>query len=224
MPLRFNTHDWFYHVPRCGGNYTRRVIGRLARGGERVPSANIEHGHGTPLHNRHYVDRSFCIVRQDVIGWYRSFYRYRLYKHKGLQGMDAGHPLDFGIWHKADKPPFSFDYFLNYALRRFPHGWLTALYCQYAPWVTRVLLTEELTATLPTMLEGWGFDAPVKLPPRRTNGSPKHIEAEADPSTIRKLLRAEAGVPRLIKIVTRKGGQPWTAATNQRVGRSRQPQ
>jgi hypothetical protein len=213
MPLRFNGDHWFYHVPRCGGNYVRRVISRLAIKGHRVLAENRGHGHGTPLQTVAPVGRSFCVVRQDVLGWYRSFYRYRVYKHKTLQGMDAAHPLDFGMWDRADEPEFSFDHFLNYALRRFPHGWLTALYCQYVPFVDVVLFTDSLTAELPKLFEQWGYDVPVKLPPWATNSSPKGIQADAARATEQQLLRAEAGALNLIRTI-RKGnnGRKWTTA------------
>ena len=199
MALQFKETDYFFHVPRCGGNYTRRVVSRLNVNGTRVPARDRGHGHLGPLCVETPVERSFCILRTDIIGWYESFYRYRIHKHKEKRGYDAGHPLDFGMWEKARGPVFSFETFLEHALKRFPHGYVTAVYCQYAPFVDRVLFLDDLTSSLPAMFEEWGYDTPIALPPHNTNASPTDRDVLVPDELEARVLFAERGVINYIK-------------------------
>lgn len=187
--LTFNDNI-FFHIPRCGGNYTIRTIKGLRKDGSKVKQGHIGHKHGGPLDCRRHWNKSFTTLRHPM-DWYRSFYRFRIYKHYGIRKMSPGHPLDFFIWEKAEGNVFSFDYFLNHVVDRHPWGYVTGMFCRFFPFVTHFLWLPELTTSLPKLMSDWGYDRPVSLPPKPKNASPKDIVAECSQRTIDRVHNAE---------------------------------
>ena len=199
--LNLGNGDYFFHIPRCGGNYTIRVARGLQKDGEKVDISHFGHKHGGPLETTCDVKRSFVIIRHPM-DWLRSFYRFRIYKHYTIKRMDPGHPLDFFIWEKAGGKIFSFDYFLRQITKTYLFGYVTTLFCRFFPFVTDVLWLPDLTATLPRLLERWGYDTPIALPPKPKNESPKDIPADCSPAAKSAILKTEKGILNYIK---RKG-------------------
>jgi hypothetical protein len=204
MSLIFGNNDCFFHIPRCGGNYTRRVISRLQKDGKRTFAKNHTPGHGGPLVQSHLpIARSFCIVR-DPLSWYKSFYRYTLNKHYDKQRLKPGHVLHHFIWQDQNGPVKSFDEFLSTINYRFRHGYVTSLYCSFIPFVTNILFTEQLTSALPELLASWGYDVPIKLPRIPTNATTalvKRYPADASKETINDMIRNEIGIIRYLESI-----------------------
>lgn len=190
--------DFFFHIPRCGGNYTIRTATALTINGEKVKAEHFGRAHGCPLEAKRKIKRSFAILRP-VVDWYKSFYRFRIYKHYGIKKMDPGHALDFFIWESAGEPIKSFESFIRNVIKQYPLGYLTGLYCRFFPFVTDVLWLPDLTEALPALFTSWGYDTPVVVPPKPKNESPKDIPADCSLSTQNRLLNAERGIVNYLK-------------------------
>jgi len=190
--LELGNGNFFFHIPRTGGNYTIRTCRGLRRNGVKPSMRHFGHKHGGPLNAclRGDVERSFTILRPPI-DWYRSFYRFRIYKHYGKGGMKPGHPLDFFIWKEAGGKVFSFNHFLTRVVKWYPFGYVTSLYCRFFPFVTDLLWLPNLTQQLPELLGSWGYDGPITLPPKPKNESPKDIPAECSKSVEEKVNNAE---------------------------------
>lgn len=165
-------NDWFFHIPRTGGNFTIRAVTNMRRGGAKVWAAHRGHAHGAPDRVRpHLIRKCFTIVRPPL-DWYRSFYRFRLTKHYVGKNMAPGHPLDKYIWagqHQNGGRIHSFDYFVGRAQQAYPHGYVNALYGPFIRGVDAVLSTDKLNTELPALMEQWGYDKPIPLPPVKRN-------------------------------------------------------
>ena len=180
----------------------RRTIRSLKLNGNPVMVRNHGHGHASPINNYRYdAKASFVTIRDDVIAWYASFYKFRIYKHKRLQRLMPGHPLDFGIWKHPDEDEYTFDEFLGWVLKRFPHGYMTELYCKYLPFVDEVIFTDTLSTQLPCLFERWGYDAPVVLPPLPTNASPDSIDTGCSFKHKTKMFKVEGGLIRCMRSI-----------------------
>lgn len=191
---------YYFHIPRCGGNYTIRTFRGLRKNGRKVRQTmqHFGHPHGSPLHCMGRVAESSVrfsfVTLRDPLSWYRSFYRFRIYKHYGKQAMEPGHHLDFFIWERAGGKVYDFDWFLNRVAERHPWGYVTAMFCRYFPFVTTWLWLPELTKNLPRLLADLGYDNPIALPPKPKNESPKDIGAECSKKTKEKILHTERGL------------------------------
>jgi hypothetical protein len=194
--LSLGNGNYYFHIPRCGGNYTIRTFNGLRLAGKKISKVmhHFGHKHGCPLHcKREDVQFSFVTLR-DPLSWYRSFYRFRIYKHYGKNNMDPGHHLDFFIWEQAGGEIFDFDYFLNKVADAHPWGYVTAMFCRFFPFVTTFLWLPELTVTLPRLLIDLKYDSPVALPPKPKNESPKDVVAECSIHTRDRILHTERGL------------------------------
>lgn len=206
--LNLGTGDFFFHIPRCGGNYTIRTAKGLRKNGKKLAMSHFGHKHGSPLNTtRTDIRRSFTIIRHPF-DWYLSFYRFRIYKHYGKRNMDPGHHLDFFIWKKAGGKVFSFDYFLNQVAEHHPWGYVTEMFCRFFPFVTTFLWLPEITTTLPLLLTDWGYDTPIALPPKPKNESPKDIPAKCSQSTKERIMHTERGIINHLYNVA-KNGEPY---------------
>jgi hypothetical protein len=205
--LKFGDDHVFFHIPRCGGNYTIRTVKGLRKGGSKVKKEHFGHRHGGPLNCRRSVKKSFVIIR-DPLDWYASFYRFRIFKHYGKRDMEPGHPLDFFIWRKAGGDIFGFDYFCNKVATTHPWGYVTEMFCRFFPFVTTFLWLPELTTSLPRLFADWGYDRPVSLPPKPKNASPKDIDIICSQRTKDKVHHAERAIYNYISDVARNG-QPY---------------
>lgn len=165
--------DWFFHIPRTGGNYTIRACVNLNLNGENVYAQHKGHAHGPPGNFRpHLINRCFCTVRPPL-DWYQSFYRFRIVKHYIGSNMAPGHELDKFIWkgrYQNGGRFFPFDYFVREVQRAYP-GYVTDLYRKFTGLVDAVLSTDTLSKELPALLLRWGYDEPVWTPPKRKNAT-----------------------------------------------------
>jgi len=194
--LSLGNGRYYFHIPRCGGNYTIRTFKGLRLNGSRINTRmrHFGHKHGSPLNcDRGDVQFSFTTIR-DPLSWYLSFYRFRIYKHYGKNNMNPGHHLDFFIWEQAGGEIFDFDWFLNKVVEQHPWGYVTAMFCRFFPFVTTFLWLPELTQSLPRLLADLKYDKPVALPPKPKNSSPKDIVAECSSKTRDKILYTERGL------------------------------
>jgi hypothetical protein len=183
MALRFGAteqqaFDWFFHIPRTGGNFAIRSLTQMNLKGEPVYARHKGHAHGSPLKFRvHDVRRGFCIVRPPL-DWYRSFYRFRIVKHYVKANMEPGHPLDQFIWHGRYRNGggiYNFDSFVKKVQHEYPDGYLTELYFKFIRYVDMVLSTDRIATELPVLMTTWGYDAPVWVPDgKKNNTTNKH--------------------------------------------------
>jgi len=172
-PSRAEATDYFFHIPRTGGNYTIRVILRLELGGKPAFKEHRGHGHGPPDTIPQPIGRSFTIVRPPL-DWYRSFYRFRIGKHYVGKNMAPSHPLDKYIWtgqHQRGGHIYPFNSFVACVQADYPEGYLTGLFGRFIRGVDEVLSTDELSTQLPALLAKWGYDEPIWLPRNRKNAT-----------------------------------------------------
>jgi len=180
MALKFDKYR-FYHIPKTGGNYVRKVI-------RFIPSlAGTEEGHphcgplrlwgdGTGF-TPHVPGNSFCCVRNPY-SWYESFYRYRV-----QNGWKSDHPLDVNcrastydefiwnmlkIWDSKDSP-----------------GYASILYYKHIPFCDHVLRMENLTPQLKSLFKKWGLPFPENVDAE--NVTNKKIDTKLSPRLRKKL-------------------------------------
>jgi hypothetical protein len=107
------------------------------------------------------------------LDWYQSFYRFRIVKHYVGANIKPGHPLDRFIWegqYRNGGHILDFDYFVRAVQEEYP-GYVTHLYGGYTCLVDAVLCTDKIGTELPALLERWGYDGPVWVPPTRKNNT-----------------------------------------------------
>ena len=175
MALIFDDHI-FYHIPKTGGNYVRKVIGEVCH----CPF-EIGHNHNTPLEIEGYhKHKSFTTVRHPL-GWYESYYRYRMTK-----GWRQNHFID---QHCTSG---NFEDFVNGMLKAYPCGYVTARYLSVIPFVDHVLRMENLNNELNLLLTKWGYSLPTDVSP--TNVTSKKINTSISSDAMSRLLRAESRI------------------------------
>ena len=187
MALQFK-NGIFFHIPKTGGNYTRRVIRSLIPKGQGKEIGGSPHcdpveantiNPETGRTNPHFW--TFCIVRHPV-EWYCSVYRYRR-----QTGPRFDWDLDPYLQHKV------FNDFVDLTCNAYPNGFLTSWYKRFTPYVNTVLRTEMLTNGLKANLKKAGIiynpGSIDKIP--RTNVSDRQYKTQINISTLQKLYKAE---------------------------------
>lgn len=182
--LLINNNIAFFHIPKCGGNYVRDVIKAIG-----VESEEIGDPHCCPYEVDKCWQTSFCVVR-DPLGWYQSYYRYRVHKK-----WRPGHHLDDVATAK------NFEKFVNRVIDAYPFGYLSMYMNRYIPYVDEILHTSNLTAELKAYFAKVGLSFPPHDRFKRAiNSTPQNINTDIKPQTLKRLLRAEKGLKRIWKL------------------------
>lgn len=141
----------FYHIPKTGGNYVRRVI-QITKVKLGIHSNEIGHSHSNILNNPELIGlESFTVIRHPL-EWYKSFYRFREQKKWG-----GNHTR--GIHKKGD----TFEQFILKMIDAYPSGYVTNLYMTNIPFVCHILKTENLTKDLKALFEKWEYPFPNRV-------------------------------------------------------------
>ena len=179
MALKFDDNKIFYHIPKTGGNYVRKVIGT---------GLEVGHNHATPLDHPELVSlQSFTVVRNPM-DWYRSYYRYRIKK-----GWKKNHFID------KHTQASSFAEFIEKMLTAYPCGYVTSQYLTRVPFVDHVLRTETLTDDLKKLFKIW--EIPFNdVPP--TNVTSKDIDTSLPPQLEARLLNSERRIINYLKNIS----------------------
>jgi hypothetical protein len=136
MALQFDEYV-FFHIPRCGGNFVRRLVKHL-EDDNRIDLHTEEIGsvHCTPLNVEVDVlagNTSFCVLR-DPLTWYKSYFGYRL-----LKGFKKNHYID------SKCSATSFNDFVRTMTMAFPYGCYAQLVSMITPYVDYIIPLSQLT-------------------------------------------------------------------------------
>lgn len=171
MALKFD-NKVFYHIPKTGGNYTRRVIGKT------VKAFEVGHSHSGPLDNPELFGlESFTNVRHPL-EWYRSYYRHRE-SGQWPRNHDAGHHC------RGD----TFEEYIERMIWAYPQGYVTCRYMTTIPHVTHIIKTHNLTFNLKNLFISWGYEFPDYLSP--VGATPRNIDTSLSKSVEDKILDIE---------------------------------
>lgn len=188
-PSKTEATDYFFHIPRTGGNYTIRIINTLRRGGVPIFKKHRGHAHASPINmaaGTGGIQRSFTIVRPPL-DWYKSFYRFRIVKHYVGKNMAPGHPLDKHIWagrYREDGHIYDFEHFVSAVQAEYPDGYVASLYKRFVGHVDMVLSTDNVSRELADLMVYWGYDRPDMIKGKKNNTTdiegnwvaPKHFK------------------------------------------------
>jgi hypothetical protein len=86
--------------------------------------------------------------------------------------LAPGHPLDRYIWegqHQNGGHIFPFNDFVRAVQGAYPEGYVNELYDDFIKYVDAVLSTAKLNTELPALMQRWGYDSLMELPPVRRN-------------------------------------------------------
>lgn len=149
MALKFDEYI-FFHIPRCGGNYVRRLIDEFDsqnKMGMEKEELVAPHAHALSIPLPAMLGTvTFCVVR-DPLSWYQSYYGYRLIKKKGWRDE----PLDI-CCRSAHFPTF-----VNKALFYF-NGFYTRTLAMVVPYVDFVIPLSQLARGMRQILEPLMYD------------------------------------------------------------------
>jgi len=179
MALNFNIFR-FYHIPKTGGNYFRKIIKVIG-----IETSESGHVHCSPLDlmdNNKNV--SITIVRHPFT-WYESYYRYRV-----VTGWRDNHFID---QHAAAD---SFEKFVLNMQRAYPCGYVTARYISVIPFCRYIFRTENLTHDFSFFLKRLGYSFPENI--SKFNVTPKEIDTSISAKAKNKLLNAESRIIRYL--------------------------
>jgi len=185
----------FYHIPKTGGNYIRKVMLAISTY-KGLSLVERGHAHCGPLRILPYHDfeRSFCVVREPI-EWYKSFYRYRV-----QNGWKDDHPVD--IYCKAD----SFDEFICNILKIWNSkdgpGYVTSLYLRFVPFCKFILPMNNLTPSLKKLFAMWRLPFPSNVPPE--NATSKAINTELSKPTFKSIRASDNDIRKYLKLETPK--------------------
>lgn len=180
MAFVFDDHI-FYHIPKTGGTYVRKVLQSLDAGFK-----EIGHIHCSPLDifGKAGDKKSFCVVRHPL-SWYESYYRYRV-----DNGWKPDHHIDVAC-RAGD-----FEGFIKNFIHFYRFGYVTSLYARYVPFVDVVLNLDNLSDQLQDLLKSWGYKKKIdKIP---VNAGSKAISIKLSKVSRKKILSLESGVIRYL--------------------------
>ncbi|MHC5214888.1 MAG: hypothetical protein ACYSOO_09935 [Planctomycetota bacterium] len=181
MALRFNNHI-FYHIPKCGGSYVRRVIEQIEPDRQEICWT-----HATPFEVRYSMDTSpvsFASVRHPV-SWYESYFRYR------ISGMK---PWVMDCYFDKQVAATNYERFIENVMCHTIAGATTYFGHLVAPFfkqVDHLLKMENLNEELGELLQSYGYRY-TPIPPVKV--SPKNINTRLPKEVYYRLVKREAPI------------------------------